>query len=99
MNDEITTTVGRQLYSFDGRVLEIFGGYPVRFHIRHMQVRVTDPDRKGRRTVEITAGHPEAPATRHLWTYTAAEWQQTPGLAALLETVRTAIDSGPGQRS
>ncbi|MGW1786222.1 hypothetical protein ACWCQQ_45220 [Streptomyces sp. NPDC002143] len=91
MNDEIMTTVGHQLYSFDGRILEIFGNYPKRFHIRHMQLRVTGPDRKGRRKVEISA-----PGTVTTWNYTAAEWEQAPGLVALLEAVQAAIDSGPG---
>ncbi|WP_329040936.1 hypothetical protein OHT61_23560 [Streptomyces sp. NBC_00178] len=64
MGDEITTTIGRKLYSFDGRVLEIFGGDVCRFHIRHMYLRVTGPDRKGKRTVEISHGRPELPGGR-----------------------------------
>ncbi|WP_405973545.1 hypothetical protein OG496_33130 [Streptomyces sp. NBC_00988] len=85
MNDEITATVGHQLYSFDGRILEIFGNHPKRFHIRHMRLSVTGPDRKGRRIVEIDA------VGMHLtMPYTAAEWE-APGLAALLETVQAAI--------
>ncbi|MFJ9371832.1 hypothetical protein [Streptomyces sp. NPDC101455] len=85
MNDEITAVVGHQLYSFDGRILEIFGNYPKRFHIRHMSLSVTGPDRKGRRVVEIAAV-----GTRVTMSYTAAEWE-APGLAALLETVQAAI--------
>ncbi|MFG2777257.1 hypothetical protein ACGFY7_05255 [Streptomyces prunicolor] len=94
MNDEITATVGHQLYSFDGRILEIFGNHPKRFHIRYMRLSVTGPDRKGRQTVEIDAlgAHVTMP-------YTAAEWEQTPDLAALLETVQAAIDSTPGHWS
>ncbi|NNN30989.1 hypothetical protein HLK59_11525 [Streptomyces sp. S3(2020)] len=91
MNDEITTTVGHQLFSFDGRILEIFGNYPKRWHIRHMSLRITGPDRKGRRTVEI-----DAPGTRTTWDYTAAEWEQAPGLVALLEAVQAAIDANSG---
>lgn len=56
MNDEITTTVGRDFYSFDGRILEIFGGAPIRFHIRHLHLCVTGPDRKGKWIVQITHG-------------------------------------------
>ncbi|MEU6351801.1 hypothetical protein ABZ896_21055 [Streptomyces sp. NPDC047072] len=93
MNDEITTTVGREFYSFDGRILEIFGGGPIRFHIRHMYVRVTSPDRKGKRVVEIGHGRPEFRGRCHIWRYTAEEWEQAPGLAALLEAVRAAIDA------
>ncbi|MFJ5308738.1 hypothetical protein [Streptomyces sp. NPDC088350] len=85
MNDEIMAVVGHQLYSFDGRILEIFGNYPKRFHIRHMRLSVTGPDRKGRRVVEI-----DAVGTSVIMTYTAAEWE-VPGLAALLETVQAAI--------
>ena len=91
MNDEIMAVVGHQLYSFDGRVLEIFGNHPERFHIRSMRLSVTGPDRKGRRTVEINALGRSS--TRN---YTAAEWEQVPDLAALLETVQRAIDSDPG---
>lgn len=100
MNDEITTTVGGEFYSFDGRILEIFGGHPVRFHIRHLHLRITGPDRKGKRIVEITHGPPESPGGSHIWRYTAEEWDRAQGLATLLETVQTAIDSasahGPG---
>ncbi|TCO52952.1 hypothetical protein [Actinocrispum wychmicini] len=98
MNDEITTTVGREFYSFDGRILEIFGGHALRFHIRHLHLRVTGPDRKGKRTVEIAHGRPEVPGTRHIWNYTAAEWEQAQGLVALLEAVQAAIDSTAGHR-
>ncbi|MFF1348137.1 hypothetical protein ACFVZJ_19540 [Streptomyces sp. NPDC058322] len=62
MTDEITARAGREFYTFDGRILEVFGSHPRRFHIRNMDLRVTGPDRKGRRTVEIVAGSPEAPA-------------------------------------
>ncbi|WP_427920823.1 hypothetical protein [Streptomyces sp. cg40] len=91
MNDEITAKVGHQLYSFDGRILEIFGNYPKRFHIRHMRLSVTGPDRKGRRTVEIAAV-----GTHVTMSYTAAEWEQTPDLATLLQAVQAAGDSTPG---
>ncbi|MFJ9432865.1 hypothetical protein ACIRQY_24875 [Streptomyces sp. NPDC101490] len=99
MHDEITATVGSDLYSFDGRILEIFGGeYPRRFHVRHMHLSVTGPDRKGRRTVMIAHGQPEAPGGSLTWHPTAKEWEQSPDLAALLETVRSAVAaiSGPG---
>ncbi|MFF7534244.1 hypothetical protein ACIP6Q_35650 [Streptomyces bobili] len=98
MNDEITTTVGRDFYSFDGRILEIFGGAPIRFHIRHLHLCVTGPDRKGKWIVQITHGRPELPGGSHIWRYTAAEWEQARGLAALLEAVQAAIDSTSGHR-
>ncbi|MDV9174503.1 hypothetical protein R6V09_30895 [Streptomyces sp. W16] len=94
MNDEIMTTVGCDIYSFDGRVLEIFGIFPARFHIRHLYVRVTGPDRKGKRTVEI--GHGQVRGGGTIRTYTAAEWEQAHGLPALLEAVQKAIDSASG---
>ena len=94
MNDEIMTTVGCDIYSFDGRILEIFGISPVRFHIRHLDLRVTGPDRKGKRTVEI--GHGQVQGGGTIRNYTAAEWEQARGLPALLEAVRTAIDSTSG---
>ncbi|MFB7588905.1 hypothetical protein [Streptomyces sp. NPDC056169] len=91
MTDEITARAGREFYTFDGRILEIFGNYPTRFHIRNMDLRVTGPDRKGRRTVEVIAGPPETPATRHTWHHSAEEWQRAQGLEALLEAVRAGI--------
>ncbi|MFF4814292.1 hypothetical protein ACFY2K_06870 [Kitasatospora sp. NPDC001309] len=103
MNDEITTTFGNRFYSFDGRILEIFGSDPIRFHVRYLHLSVTGPDRKGKRTVEIAHGRPEAPGARYVWTYTAAEWEQAQGLVELLEAVQAAVDSaaavsvsGPG---
>lgn len=99
MNDEIMITVGTRFYSFDGRILEIFGGDPIRFHIRNMYVHVTGPDRKGKRVVEIGHGQPNLRGDRHIWRYTAAEWEQAPGLAALLEAVQAAIDSTSGHKA
>jgi hypothetical protein len=102
MNDEITASAGRQFYSFDGRVLEIFGGSAAhRFHVRHMHFRVTGPDRKGRRSIEIWHGRPETRGVCHIWHYSAAEWGGETGLSRLLETVQAAIDElgeqpGPG---
>jgi hypothetical protein len=85
MSDEITAVVGHQLYSFDGRILEIFGAHPTRFHVRHMQLVVTGPDRKGRRTMVINAV-----GLQHTSTFTAEEWA-TPALPGLLEAVQSAI--------
>lgn len=99
MNDEIMITVGTEFYSFDGRILEIFGGHPLRFHIRNMDVEVTGPDRKGRRVVEIRHGQPDRRGMCHTWRYTAAEWEQAHGLAALLEAVQAAINSTSGHRT
>lgn len=99
MHGEITATVGNEFYSFDGRILEIFGHeYPRRFHTRHLHLSVTGPDRKGRRTVDIAHGRPEAPGARYIWHLTAAEWEQSPELAALLEAVQASIDSASGPR-
>ncbi|MFE1808134.1 hypothetical protein [Streptomyces sp. NPDC059533] len=95
MTDEITARAGKEFYTFDGRILEVFGTHPKRFHIRNMDLRATGPDRKGRRTVEIVAGSPEAPATQHTWHHSAEEWQQAQGLEALLEAVRAGIASAP----
>ncbi|MFF2331485.1 MULTISPECIES: hypothetical protein [unclassified Streptomyces] len=100
MNDEITATVGREFYSFDGRILEIFGcDHPLRFHIRHLHLRVTGPDRKGKRIVQITQGRPELPGVSRIWRYTAAEWDRARDLAALLEAVQAAVDSTSGHGS
>ncbi|MFE7517484.1 hypothetical protein ACFU8I_40595 [Streptomyces sp. NPDC057540] len=93
MTDEITARLGREFYTFDGRVLEVFGSHPRRFHVRNTDLRVTGPDRKGRRTVVIVTGPPEAPATEHTWHHSAEEWQRAQGWEALLEAVRAAIGS------
>ncbi|MDX2973205.1 hypothetical protein PWY87_08935 [Kribbella solani] len=94
MSGEMTATVGRDFYVFDGRVLEIFGhGNAIRFHVRHMHVRTTGPNRKGQRIVEIAHGRPESRGTIHVWRYSAAEWEQSPDLAALLQAVQTATAS------
>ncbi|MFF7776480.1 hypothetical protein ACFZCG_18885 [Streptomyces tanashiensis] len=97
MTDEITARAGREFYTYDGRVLEVFGSHPKRFHIRNMDLRVTGPDRKGRRTVEIVTGPPEARATQHTWHHSAEEWQRAQGLEALLEAVRAGIASAREQ--
>ena len=92
MRDEITARVGYQFYSFDGRILEIFGGRPHRFHIENLQLSVTGPDRKGRRTVEIVHAPPGNSGHSLTWQATAAEWERSPDLAALLEAVQASID-------
>ncbi|CAM5672431.1 hypothetical protein SAVIM338S_07068 [Streptomyces avidinii] len=93
MTDETTARAGREFYTFDGRILEVYGSSPKRFHIRNMDLRVTGPDRKGRRTVVIVAGPPDAPATQDTWHHSAEEWQRAQGLEALLEAVRAGIAS------
>ncbi|GAA2771483.1 hypothetical protein [Streptomyces showdoensis] len=91
MTDEITARAGREFYTFDGRILEIFSSHPKRFHIRNTDLRVTGPDRKGRRTVEVFTGPPEARATQHTWQLSAEEWERAEGLEALFEAVRAAV--------
>ncbi|MER6097962.1 hypothetical protein ABT154_19290 [Streptomyces sp. NPDC001728] len=99
MTEETTARAGREFYTFDGRILEVFGSNPKRFHIRNMDLWVTGPDRKGRRTVVIAEGTPEARSTQHTWHHSAEEWQRAQGLEALLEAVRariaTAREYGP----
>ncbi|WP_329182034.1 hypothetical protein [Streptomyces sp. NBC_01477] len=91
--DEVTTVVDSQLYSFDGRVLEVFGaGGAARFHVRNMHLRIDGPDRKGNRTVRICHGRPDAPAGCHLWRYSAARWSELTGLVELLRVVQAAVD-------
>ncbi|MEU9338615.1 hypothetical protein AB0D49_36610 [Streptomyces sp. NPDC048290] len=98
MRDEITARVGHEFYSFDGRILELFGReYSWRFHIRHMYMIVTEPDRKGRREVTLGHGTPENRGASLTWRPTAAEWEQSPDLAALLDAVRAALDAPPGR--
>jgi hypothetical protein len=93
VNEEMVVRVGHELYTFDGRVLEVFGGHPIRFHVRHMYVRIGEPERKGARTIELGHGRPDAPGGRHIWRWTAQEWADRSELAHLLDVVRAASDA------
>ncbi|MFD7715243.1 hypothetical protein [Streptomyces sp. NPDC059814] len=95
--DEITVRIDRQLYSFDGRVLEIFGLREAteRFHVKYMYIDVAGPNRKGVMEVRLCHGHRDAPAGSHGRTYDAAEWA---ALAPLLHTVQSAIDDAAAGR-
>jgi hypothetical protein len=42
-----------RVVSFDGRVLEVFGGSVRRFHVRLLSVTVSGPDRHGNRNVAL----------------------------------------------
>jgi hypothetical protein len=53
-NDEVW--VGESLLSFDGRVLEVFGYQgqdSVRYHAENLLVDVGEPDKKGKRVVQL----------------------------------------------
>jgi hypothetical protein len=43
-----------RLVTFDGRVLEVFGGAVRRFHVALLTVTVPDPDKKGNRNLTLT---------------------------------------------
>ncbi|WP_393053291.1 hypothetical protein [Streptomyces sp. LN549] len=99
----------REFYTFDGRILEVFGSYPKRFHIRNMDLRVTGPCDAGAsgepatistvrlpfRSALLAAGRENGPAAilGHTWHHSAEEWQRAQGLEALLEAVRAGIAS------
>jgi hypothetical protein len=42
-----------RVVSFDGRVLEVFGGSVRRFHVRLLSVTVSGPDRHGNRNIAL----------------------------------------------
>jgi hypothetical protein len=42
-----------RVVSFDGRVLEVFGGQVRRFHVRLLSVTVGKPDKRGVRSVGL----------------------------------------------
>jgi hypothetical protein len=44
----------QRLMAFDGRVLEVFGGAVRRFHVALLTVAVSDPDKRGYRTITLT---------------------------------------------
>jgi hypothetical protein len=43
-----------RLVTFDGRVLEVFGGAVRRFHVALLTVTVSDPDKMGNRNLTLT---------------------------------------------
>jgi hypothetical protein len=43
-----------RVVSFDGRVLEVFGGADRRFHVSLLSVTVPGPDKRGNRNVVFT---------------------------------------------
>ncbi|MFF0265849.1 hypothetical protein [Kribbella sp. NPDC004536] len=87
MNEEITAVVGLELYSFDGRILEIFGPYPKRYHVAHLRLNLSDPDRKGNRKLQL-----DTPGVRSTTTITAKQWASSPNLPTLLQAVHTATN-------
>ena len=42
-----------RVVTFDGRVLEVFGGSVRRFHVELLTVTVREPDKKGNRNVTL----------------------------------------------
>ena len=49
-----------RLATFDGKVLEVFGGSVRRFHINLLTVKVSGPDKRGSRLVTLTQALNEA---------------------------------------
>lgn len=79
--------VGDSLLAFDGQVLEIFG-YPgqdsFRYHTANLVIGVDEPDRKGRRMVQLK---PKTKGVGCALNISSDDW---PGAAPLLERVRAA---------
>ena len=52
--DSLEVEIGqRRVATFDGRVLEIFGGPERRFHVKLLTVTVSGPDKRGIRQVTL----------------------------------------------
>ena len=49
-----------RLATFDGKVLEVFGGSVRRFHINLLTVKISRPDKRGSRVVTLTQALNEA---------------------------------------
>jgi hypothetical protein len=92
-NDEIWA--GECLLSFDGRVLEVFG-YPsqdsYRYHAANLRIEVGDPDRKGKRTVQLT------PRTKGVGCALGISTEDWARAAPLLERVQAAAAEHGGRR-
>lgn len=76
------------LLAFDGRVVEVFGfasSESIRFHIANLSVNVDDPDRKGRRMVQLK------PATRGGGCAFQVETQEWAELAPFLDNITRAM--------
>jgi hypothetical protein len=93
-NDEVW--VGESLLAFDGRVLEIFG-YPsrdsYRYHTGNLQIHVGEPDRKGKRMVQLM------PRTKGVGCALAISTEDWPHAAPLLARIQAAAAEQGGGAS
>jgi tRNA threonylcarbamoyladenosine modification (KEOPS) complex Pcc1 subunit len=82
----------RLLFAWDGRILEVFGALRAsgsrRFHPAVTELRIDEPDRKGR--VTITMNWHDANTTT--MTVEAQDWER---LRPLMETFAAAVEAAP----
>ena len=79
--------VGDSLLSFDGRVLEVFGYQgqdSVRYHVQNLLIDIGEPDRKGKRALQLK------PRTRGVACVLAISTEDWATAAQLLERVQAA---------
>jgi len=90
-NDEVW--VGESLLSFDGRILEVFGYQgqdSVRYHAGNLLVDVGEPDKKGKRIVQLK------PRTKGVGCVLGISTEDWPQAAPLLERIQAAAEQGGG---
>jgi hypothetical protein len=86
----------KTLVSFDGRVVELFGiafevgnsGPSARYHVANLYVDIEEPDRHGRRRIEL---RPLADDTSHGQSLLYVDAQQWPQFEPLISQVVAAL--------
>lgn len=95
MTAESEAWAGESVLSFDGRVLEVFGYQgqdSVRYHAANLQIDVGDPDKHGKRIVQLK---PRTKGAGCALGISAEDWA---GAGPLLEQARiAATEQGGGQ--
>lgn len=81
---------GKNIVSFDGRVLEVFGFHdPIRYHVAELQVKFEGPDKKGRYDVTVGSRNRGSAVFR-------VEAEAWPALEPVLQEARdAAADAAP----
>ena len=81
---------GKTGVAFDGRVVEVFGFSDTeRYHVREVEVKVADPDRKDRRDILIGRGGGGVG-----FKVEAADWPAMEGVLQRLSEAKTNLPAG-----
>jgi hypothetical protein len=91
-NDEVW--VGDSLLTFDGRVLEVFGYQgqdSVRYHARNLVIDIGEPDKKGKRMLQLK---PRTKGVGCVLSISTEDWAHA---AQLLERLQLTANEGGGR--